>query len=75
MQINLTRDERYFELLSTRDGLRIKRDKEGLNAAEASELKQAEQQFKAHTAMALEAQSELVEAVRGVAVRYGDQAS
>ena len=75
VQINLTRDERYFELLSTRDGLRIKRDKEGLNAAEASELKQAEQQFKAHTAMALEAQSELVEAVRGVAVRYGDQAS
>ncbi len=38
VQINLERDDRYYDLLTTRDGLRIKRDDQGLSAAEAGQL-------------------------------------
>ena len=58
-----------------RDGLRIKRDGEGLSSAEALELARAEAAFKAHTAMMLEAQSQLVESVRQIADRYRSYAS
>ena len=74
VQINLLRDDRYFELLSTREALRIKRDDVGLSYGEASELADVEQAFKSHTAIALESQSELVRAVRGVAANYGEYA-
>ena len=74
VQINLQRDERYFELLSAREALRIKRDDKGLNSAEARELSKTEKAFKAHTAMALEAQSNLVEDVRQVAAGYSQYA-
>lgn len=75
VQINLQRDDRYFDLLSAREALRIKRDDQGLSDAEARELSKAERAFKAHTATALEAQSALVEAVREVAADYGQYAS
>lgn len=74
VQINLQRDERYFDLLSARESLRIKRDDVGLAAAEATELAAVERQFKAHTAEALEAQGVMVEAVRQVAASYSDEA-
>ncbi|MCP5190426.1 MAG: MMPL family transporter [Pseudomonadales bacterium] len=75
VQINLERDDRYFDLLAERDGLRIKRDGEGLSSAEELELARAEAAFKAHTAMMLEAQSQLVESVRQIADRYRSHAS
>ena len=75
VQINLTRDERYFDLLASRESLRIKRSRERLSQEERRELRQAEQAFKAHTAVALEAQSKLVEEVRAVADRYREHAS
>ncbi|MEH6584994.1 MAG: MMPL family transporter [Halioglobus sp.] len=75
VQINLQRDDRYFELLSAREALRMKRDDEGLGANEIVELRELERAFKAHTAMTLEAQSELVQAVRGVAAPYSQYAS
>lgn len=70
VQINLQRDERYFDLLANRDALRMKRDREGLSAAEQVELEQVELAFKAHTAVALESQGTLVASVREIAARY-----
>lgn len=74
VQINLARDDRYFDLLSSRESLRIKRSGEGLSRDEARELNEVEAAFKAHTAVALQAQGELVEQVRAVADRYREHA-
>ncbi len=74
VQINLKRDDFYFDLLSTREHLRIKRDREGLSRQEQQELQEVETAFKAHTAVALEDQSQLVAEVRAVAARYGEHA-
>ena len=74
VQINLQRDDRYFDLLSARESLRIKRGDVGLSAAEATELAKVERLFKAHTAEALEAQAAMVEAVRQIAASYSDEA-
>ena len=74
VQINLTRDERYFDLLASREALRIKRSSGELSRDEARKLREAEAAFKAHTAVALEAQSELVTQVRTVADRYREHA-
>ncbi|MDO8861593.1 MMPL family transporter [Haliea sp. E1-2-M8] len=74
VQVNLQRDERYFELLQKRDRLRQK-DAEGtLSDAEAQSLEEVEAAFKAHTAQALEAQSALVQSVRGIADDYRSHA-
>jgi hypothetical protein len=70
VQINLQRDERYFDLLAKRDALREKRDREGLSHDEREALARAEADFKAHTAVALEAQSRLVQQVREIAASY-----
>jgi predicted RND superfamily exporter protein len=70
VQINLKRDEFYYDLLASRDSLRIKRDREGLSANEQKELAEVEAAFKAHTAVALDAQGRMVEQVREIAVRY-----
>lgn len=75
VQVNLERDEPYFELLYERDGLRA-RDADGeLSAAEEARLEAVEAAFKAHTARSLEAQSALVAQVRAIADRYRDHAS
>lgn len=74
VQINLQRDERYYDLLSTRDALRIKRAEEGLSGSEKRELAAVAALFKAHTAVALDAQSQLVERVRAIAQRYRSHA-
>jgi predicted RND superfamily exporter protein len=70
VQINLTRDEFYYDLLASRDSLRIKRDREGLSPDEQKELAEVEAAFKAHTAVALDAQSRMVANVREIAARY-----
>jgi predicted RND superfamily exporter protein len=70
VQINLVRDERYFELLNRRDALRTKRDDAGLSVGEQEQLHAAEAAFKAYTATALEAQSALVAQVRAIAASY-----
>lgn len=74
VQINLQRDERYYDLLSARDALRGKRNEEGLSGSEKKELAAVEALFKAHTAVALDAQSQLVENVRAIAQRYRSHA-
>jgi predicted RND superfamily exporter protein len=74
VQINLTRDELYYDLLASRTSLRIKRDREGLAVGEQKELAEVEAAFKAHTAVALDAQSQLVVKVREIAARYRNHA-
>jgi len=74
IQINLVRDEFYFDLLSTRDALRFKRDREGLTPDEQKELAEVETAFKAHTARALDANGRLVAQIREIAARYAPYA-
>lgn len=70
VQVNLRRDQRYFELLQQRDSLRAKAEEQGLSEAEAQTLEQVTAAFKAHTAAGLKAQTELVQAVRDIAASY-----
>jgi len=70
VQINLKRDEFYYDLLDTRESLRMKRKREGLSPDEQKELREVEAAFKIHTAVALDRDSQLVQQVREVASRY-----
>lgn len=70
VQINLARDEYYYDQLAARESLRIKRDKGGLGPAEQQELTEVEAAFKAHTAVALDAQTKMVARVREIAANY-----
>lgn len=74
VQVNLERDQRYFELLRERDSLRARDTQGELNEQEEARLEEVEEAFKAHTAKSLEAQTELVEQVRQIADRYRDHA-
>ena len=74
VQINLKRDEFYYDLLATRESLRIRRNREGLSVGEQKELREVEVAFKAHTAVALERESQLVQQVRDIAARYKSHA-
>jgi predicted RND superfamily exporter protein len=74
VQINLARDEVYFELLDQRELLRAQHQQGGFSDAQESALQAAEVAFKAHTAKTLLAQSELVANVRGIAARYEEHA-
>lgn len=70
VQINLLRDERYFELLEEREALRSKRNNEKLSAMEAEQLAAVEAAFKAQSAIVLARDEQLVEHVRAIAERY-----
>jgi predicted RND superfamily exporter protein len=70
VQINLQRDERYFELLEEREALRSKRNKEALSAIEAEQLAGVEVAFKARSAIVLARDEQLVEHVRAIAEQY-----
>ncbi len=75
VQVNLERDERYFELLREREALREAREeKDALTAEEDARLAEVEAAFKAHSAVLLEEQSELVASVRSIADRYREHA-
>jgi hypothetical protein len=70
VQINLERDEIYFELLDAREALRAKRNTEGLSAPEQAELAKAEAAFKVRSGAVLERDQQLVKNVREIAARY-----
>ncbi len=74
VQVNLQRDETYFRLLQQRDELRSRKHKGELDAAGRQTLEEVERAFKAHTAVALKQQSELVASVRGIAADYAGYA-
>jgi predicted RND superfamily exporter protein len=75
LQINLQRDEGYFERLDTRDRLREKQRREGLSGQESATLKQAEKAFRDYAVAANERQRELVSAVRLTLDGYRDHAT
>ena len=70
VQINLQRDESYFELLGEREALRIRRNNEGLSVAEHEELIAVEAAFKKRSAIVLERDQKLVQNVRDIAAQY-----
>jgi predicted RND superfamily exporter protein len=72
VQVNLTRDDRYFELLERRESLRGQAGT--LDAAGRAALEAAEAAFKAYSAIALQHQSEMVDEVRAIADRYREHA-
>lgn len=74
VQVNLQRDERYFELLQERERLRQKDAEGALSDAEARTLDEVTTAFKAHTARTLEAKSALVQSVRDIADDYRSHA-
>ncbi|QFU77090.1 RND family transporter [Halioglobus maricola] len=75
VQINLARDDKYFELLNARDRLRAEREEGALDNAGHKRLREAEREFKAHTAQSLEQGGELVQSVRDIAARYTGDAT
>lgn len=75
IQINLKRDESYFELLSRREALRMKRSAEGLTALEQRELSEVEQAYKDYTATALDSGSLRLQEVRDIVARYTPHAT
>ena len=74
VQINLYRDEIYFELLNAREALRSKRNSVSLSAAEQSELESVESAFKVRSAIVLERDQLLVKNVRSISSQYTDHA-
>ncbi len=74
VQINLQRDEYYFDLLQQREALRALRRDGSLTDGQRSELARVERDFKAHTALTLDQQGELVARVREIAYDYRDHA-
>lgn len=75
VQVNLERDEQYFELLDERERLRSREAAGGLSPSEADRLEVVETQFSERSAALIERQAQLVEAVRDIAARYREHAS
>jgi len=72
IQINIARDELYFDLLEARELLRAEH-RQG-ERSQVNELQAAEVAFKAHSAVVLASQSALVADVRAIAARYESHA-
>ena len=70
IQVSLADDERYIELLQRREDLRAQRRRDGLDAAEAAELKAVSAEFKDYSAALSDRRSALVENVRAVVDGY-----
>tara|TARA_R110001592_G_scaffold6045_5_gene32805 strand:- start:4163 stop:6697 length:2535 start_codon:yes stop_codon:yes gene_type:complete len=75
LQVNLQRDERYFELLDERDALRLKADKNTLTDAEHTELATLETSFADYTAEVHERQAKLVAQARTIVNDYRGNAT
>ncbi|MEX1666859.1 efflux RND transporter permease subunit [Zhongshania arctica] len=75
LQVNLQRDERYFELLDERDALRLKADKNTLTDAEHTELATLETSFADYTAEVHERQAKLVAQARTIVNDYRGDAT
>lgn len=75
IQVNLERDERYFELLNERDALREKAKKGELSEAQEEELEQVEKVFTEYKDRSNERTYALVEQVRDILGKYRDDAT
>ncbi|MDX1736020.1 MAG: MMPL family transporter, partial [Halioglobus sp.] len=74
VQINLERDEGYYDLLNQREDLRKLKRRGQISAAQRETLSVVESEFKAYTAKQLAKQSALVASVREIADRYREYA-
>ena len=74
VQVSLSRDGRYFELLQRRESLRSQAAAGELSAAQRERLREAERAFKDYSAVAADRQSEVVSQVRAAAARHRDRA-
>ncbi|MDI3326580.1 MMPL family transporter [Pontibacterium granulatum] len=75
LQINLERDDRFFQLLEARDQLRSKRLQHRLIPMETQQLAEAEHAFRSYSIQANERQRELVTQIRKVLDRHRDHAT
>lgn len=75
LQVNLQRDERYFELLDERDALRAKAGKNTLSDVEHTELETLETTFADYTGEVHKRQAELVAQARAIVNDYRDDAT
>ncbi|HEY7774877.1 MAG TPA: MMPL family transporter [Marinagarivorans sp.] len=74
LQLNLAVDNTYINLVSERDDLRLKKQREGLSDAEQQRLEAVSEAFLTHRLAAEQASRERVQAVRDVVERYRDNA-
>ncbi|HEY0892328.1 MAG TPA: MMPL family transporter [Cellvibrio sp.] len=72
--LNLKVNNQYIQMARHRDALRLKRDKEGLSAAEEKELVQVSAEFLDYRTATAAHDAARVEIVRGIAARYQDRA-
>lgn len=72
--VNYKRDEKYFDLLETRNDLREKKRNEGLTAEEEKTLAKASAEYKNYLAYYVDYQSKGIEAVRKVMDKHRDKA-
>ncbi len=74
LQVNLERDDRYYELLYRRNDLRQKKYGGELTTAEAAELDEVTETFRLYQAEASERRARLIASVRGIIDGYRDHA-
>lgn len=74
LQLNISVDQRYIELVQRRDALRAKAESGSLSAQEQQELERVSQQFLEHRTTSGAEARERVEQVRDVVAEYKDQA-
>jgi predicted RND superfamily exporter protein len=75
IQVNLKRDERYYQLLNERDALRAKAANNELSGAEHDELATLEKTFADYTSEAHERQADLVAKARDIVKDYRGDAT
>lgn len=75
IQVNLKRDERYYQLLNERDALRAKAANNELSSAEHDELATLEKTFADYTSEAHERQADLVAKARDIVKDYRGDAT
>ena len=72
--LSLELDDTFIEMVRKRDGMRLKRDTEGLTAAEQQELETLSAEFLEYSTLAVEKSHERVQQVRAVVSQYKDEA-
>lgn len=74
VQLNLEVDEHSIDLYRSRDALRLKRDTQGLTAAEELELAQLSSELRAYTTQQANRSRERVATIREIVAKYRDNA-
>ena len=73
--VSFARDEHYHALIQTREDLRLKRDAEGLDAADSLALAAVTEEFDAYSALTAEQRHEDIGRIREILAHYQDAAT